>query len=170
MHILMKQYGRAVLICITAALVLGILFRMQSGGKTGFIALLYEQAIKDMSGGSPADYTDTDAVKAAMAREKPEIIYTYEKVIPGSAVNLENMFDAKDADGNRIAAEITDILNPEGESVLYLTKEDRKQNRRSGDTKCFLFADTGIYTIYVKAVDAEKKQSYGQYRLPVTSH
>ena len=170
MFTLMKQYGRAVLICVTAALIFGILFHMQSDGKTGFIALVYDKALGDMNDVDPTDYTDTDAVKAAVARGKPEIIYTYEKVLPDTAVNLENMFEAKDVDGNFVAVEMIDIVSPSGESVLYLTKEDRKLHRQSGDTKSFLFADTGIYTVYVKAVDAEKKQTYGQYKLPVTSH
>lgn len=80
------------------------------------------------------------------------------------------MFEAKDAEGNPAALEITDIVNPMGESILYLTKEDKKQHRQSEDTKNILFARTGIYTVYVKAVDAEKKQTYEQYRLPVTSN
>ncbi len=170
MFTLMKQYGRAVLICAAAALVFGILFRMQSGQKTGFIELVYEKAMEDMSDDNPMSYTDAEAVKAAAARKKPAITYTYTKVLSGSAVNLEAMFEAEDAAGNRIAAEITDIVSPLGESILYLTKEDRKHRRKSGDTQSFLFADTGIYTVYVKAVDAEKKQTYGQYRLPVTSN
>lgn len=170
MFILMKQYGRAVIICITAALVLGILFRMQSGGKTGFIALAFETAMEDFSDGNPAGETDTNAVKAAAARKKPEITYTYVKTVSKAEMNLEAMFEAKDAEGNPIAAEITDIVNPAGDSILYLTKEDRKLGRKSGDTKSFLFAETGIYTVYVKAVDTEKKRAYGQYRLPVTTH
>lgn len=167
---LMKQYGRAILICVTSVLVLGILFRMQSNGKTGFIEVVYDKALEDMNEINPSDYTDTDAVKAVMARKKPEITYMYTKTLIGSAVNLENMFEAKDAEGNPVAAEITDIRNPLGVSILYSTKEDKKQHRQSGDTKNFLFEKTGIYTVYVKAVDAEKKQTYEQYRLPVTSN
>lgn len=167
---LMKQYGRAVLICATSVLVLGILFRMQSNGKTGFIEVVYDKALEDMNMTNPSDYTDTDVVKAVMARKKPEITFTYVKTLVGSAVNLENMFEAKDAEGNPVAAEITDIVNSLGVSILYSTKEDKKQHRKSGDTKSFLFAETGIYTVYVKAVDAEKKQVYEQYRLPVTSN
>ena len=170
MFILMKQYGRTVIICVTAVLVLGILFRMQSGGKMGFIALAYEMAMGDFSDRNPAGETDTNAVKAAAARKKPETTYTYVKTVPKAEMNLEAMFKAKDAEGNPIAIEITDILNPAGDSILYLTKEDRKLRRKSGDTKRFLFANTGIYTIYVRAVDTEKKQAYGQYRLPVTTH
>lgn len=170
MFILMKQYGRAILICITAMLILGIMFFAKSGGKKGFIAAAYETVMEDLSESSLADCTDTDAVRAAAARKKPDIVYTYEKTLPGSAVNLDHMFEAQDAEGNRITAEITDILDPLGKSILYLTKEDRKLRRRSGDTKRFLFTETGIYTICVKAVDAEKKRTNGQYRLPVTSH
>ena len=167
---LMKQYGKAVFICVTSVLVLGILFQMQSEGKTGFMEIIYQKTMEDMSKASPADYTDADAVKAVMARKKPQITYTYTKTLVGAVVNLENMFEAKDAEGNPAALEITDILNPMGESILYLTKEDKKQHRQSEDTKNILFARTGIYTVYVKAVDAEKKQTYEQYRLPVTSN
>lgn len=170
MYILMKQYGRTIIICITAMLVLGILFCMQSDNKKGFAALAYEKAMGDMDDRNFADYTDTAAVKKAAARKKPKIVYTYEKTLPGMAVNLENMFAAEDAEGNCIAVEVTDLLNSAGDSILYLTKEDRKLRRKSGDVKRFLFAETGIYTVCVKAVDAEKKQTCGQYRLPVTSH
>lgn len=170
MFTLMKQYGRAVTVCITAAIMFGILFHIQSGGKTGFIELVYDKASGDMNYVSPADYRDTDAVKAAAARKKPEIIYTYTKVILGTAVNLEAMFEARDADGNPVAAELLDIVGPSGESVLYLTEEDRKLHRQSGDTKSFVFSVPGVYTVYVKAVDAEKKQTYGQYGLPVNGH
>ncbi len=167
---LMKEYGRAILICATSVLVLGILFRMQSNGKIGFIEVIYDKALEDVNESNPSDYTDTDVVKAVMAREKPEITYTYAKTLVGAAVNLENMFEAKDAEGNPVAVEITDIVNPLGASVLYSTKENKKRHLKSGDTKSFLFAETGIYTVYVKAVDAEKKQTYEQYRLPVTSN
>ena len=79
------------------------------------------------------------------------------------------MFQANDADGNPVLCEITDILDDTGKSILYVTEDDRENKRKTYDTGKFSFPAIGIYTLDIKAQDAEKKVAYGRYRFPVTS-
>ena len=166
---IIRQYGRAVLLGITALFVFGAVCAVRSGENTGLIRIIYDRAMQNMSKADPGHAWDADAVKAAAAWRGPEITFTYTKTIPKTSVNLDEMFAAKDADGNQILCEITDILDDTGKSILYATEEDRKNKRKTYDTGRFSFPGIGIYTLCIKALDTEKKAAYEQYRFPVTS-
>ena len=64
--------------------------------------------------------------------------------------------------------EITEIVNGDGESILYETEEDRRTKVTAGDPTSFLFPSVGIYVMNVKAVDREQKMAEVQFRIPVT--
>lgn len=168
MLILMKQHGRIIIGCVISVLVLGIIFGIRVGGDTGFVRIAYKKAMGDRTDTDIADYTDAEAVEAVLARSKPEIRYSYTKVTVGKEADIGAMFLAEDADGNPVAVEITDILNVSGASILYETEEDRKNKKYTHDTAHFLFPVSGIYTLRVKAEDDEKRETYRQYKIPVS--
>ena len=169
MLILMRQHGRTIVFCILSFLVLGALGSVRSGTEEGFIEIAYRKAFGDSVKTDVASYVDAEAVKAQAARKKPVITFTYVKTLPKKEVNIYQMFSAKDADGNAVMVEITDILKRDGKSVLYRNELEKKKKMPLYDTKKFPFPTVGVYSILVKAVDREKRTSYGQYKLPVTS-
>ena len=170
MTIFMKQYGRTILYVVFAAAVFGMIFGTQVGEHTGFVQAAYQKANEDRTDRDVTVYTDVDAVKKVIARKNPEITFSYQKTLPGIPADLGRMFLAKDEEGNPVTVEITDILDGMGDSILFLTEEDRNQKKYICDPASFVFSKTGIYTIKVKAADREQKTSYQEYKLPVTSH
>ena len=170
MLILMKQHGRMILLVITAVSVLGIAFRIRINGHTGFIRAAYGKAMEDVDLSGARTSMDVDAAKAAAARKQPEITFCCTKILPHGKVNLKAMLTAKDADGNRIDTEITDIVNEAGESMLYQTENDRKSKLTACDPTAFLFPAVGIYVMNVTAVDREQKTAEVWFRIPVTGN
>lgn len=168
MLILMKQHGKMIVCCIVSVLLIGILFGMRIDGNTGLIEIAYGKAMSAREDLEPAVFVD--AVKNVLARSKPEITYSYTKTVLKQAANINAMFEASDADGNKISVEVTDILDAYGGSILYESEEDKKNQKRTCDTSEFLFPTSGVYVIRVKAEDAEKRTTYSQYKLPVSGY
>lgn len=154
--IFIKQYGRTILYGISAAFVMLAVFGVRQGGNTGMIQIAYGTAAKEMSEKKEISYRDADAVKAVLARKKPKISYIGKKILPDTPVNLNELFLANDADGNRISVEITDVRSENGESIFCQSAQG------------FLFPKPGIYKISVKAVDKEKRTVCGEYAIPVS--
>lgn len=169
MLILMKQHGRMIVCCVIAALTFGIAFGMRADGYQGFVQIAYGKAMEDMTE-ETAGRADAQAAQAVAARRKPEIAYTYQKTLSGENVSLNSMFSATDADGNPAAVNITDVLDASGKSLLYQTEYDKKRERALQNTENFQFPLPGVYRLYVRAADHEKKASCGQYQIPVTSN
>lgn len=165
-----KQYGRTILCCVIAALIFGMVFHIRSEEKTGLIQIAYGRAAKDMRTIDILEYRDTDAWRAAAVRTKPEILFCYTKTLPGTAVNVDAMFSAKDADGREAVVMVTDILDASGMSILYATEADKTENRRMFATEQFCFPSPGFYTLCVRAVDTENKTACAQYQFPVTCY
>lgn len=159
MQILMKQYGRTILSGCAAVLILGM--------AAGWMKIVRNQALDEMYENDVAAFGDTDALKAFLSRKNPQIIYTDTRIIPGASVNAETMFLAEDADGNAIGTEIVDIFNCDGKSLLYLSKEDKKQKIAACDPANMVFPAAGVYRFLVRAVDSKKRTAYRQYKIPV---
>ena len=168
MLVFMKQHGRTILLAIIAVSVLGVIFRIRVNGYTGFIHAAYGKAMEDVDLNGARTLHDIDAVKAAAVRSSPQISFCCEEILPQKEINLKDMLTAEDADGNRVDAEITDIVNEAGESILYQTEEDRRNKVTACDPTSFLFPSVGIYVMNVKAVDREQKAAEVQFRIPVT--
>ena len=168
MLILMKQYGKTIVCGIIGMLVFSAAFGFRMGEDRGFIQMVYRKAAENMTDTDMASDEDADALKRIIKRKKPEIDFAYQKIFPGVKVNMDAMFLAWDADENPVATEIRDISDMSGNSMLYLTEEDRKKENRACDTTEFVFPYTGVYLLKVRAVDAEKKVTERQYKIPVT--
>lgn len=167
MLILMKQHGRTITCCVIAALIFGIAFGIRADGYQGFIQIAYGKAMEDMTE-ETAGRADAQASQAVAARTKPKIAYVYQKTLSGEKVSLNSMFFATDADGNPAAVTIMDVTDAYGNSLLYQTERDKKRKIALQDTEEFQFPVPGIYRLYVKAADREKKAVCGQYQIPVT--
>lgn len=170
MLVFMKQYGRTMVFVLIAAAVLAIAFQIRINGHTGFIQAAFGKAMEGRSSGGILPLRDVDAVKAAAVRKEPQISFRCTKILPQQAVDLNAMVTAADADGNPVNVEITDIVNEAGESILYQTKEDRKDSAAACSTTGFLFPAAGIYTMDVQAADREQKTAKVQFRIPVTGN
>ena len=169
MLILMKQHGRTIVCCVIAALVFGIAFGIREDGYQGFIQIAYGKAMGDMTEETEGR-ADAQAAKAVAERKKPEIAYAYQKTLSMEEVSLDGMFSATDADGGPANVQITDVRDALGKSLLYQTEHDKKRKHALQDTENFRFPAPGIYRLYVRAADREKKASCGQYQIPVTSN
>lgn len=164
-----KQHGRTIVCCMAAFMAFGIAFGIRMDGHQGFVQIVYERAMGDLTG-DPASHADEGAVRTIAARNRPEIVYTCQKTLPKKKVSLDAMFVATDADGSPVAVEITDVQDASGKSLLYLTDLDRKKKNALQDTADFQFPAVGIYKLKVRAEDCEKKTAYEQYQIPVTSN
>ena len=159
MLLLMKQYGRTIVVCLVSMLMFGAFAAIRAGESKGLAEIVFRKAMEGSMEADSGSYADVNAVKEIAKRSAPEIKYTYMKAYMGNPVDLNAMFAATDADGNMAEIEILDIFDHFGNSVLDTVKNGAES---------FLFREMGIYTLRVKAVDHEKKVCYGQYRLPVT--
>ncbi len=170
MAVLMKQYGRTVLCCAAVFFIFGILSGIRVDGNTGFIRIAYAKAAEGTAGADAGQGLDVDTVLSVAARKKPEIVFQYTKVLSQEKMNLNKMFSALDADGQEAFVTVTDVLDSDADSIMYPSKEDRKNQAAAYPADRFVFPRPGIYTIKVKAADREHKTAAAQYRIPVTGN
>ena len=154
-----KQYGKTVLFAIAGVAVLGIAFGIRVNGHTGFIQAAYGRAMEGMDMPDVRGLGDTDAVKAAAARVRPQIVFRCGKILPQVPVDLKAMLTARDADGNQVDVIITDIITKGGGSVFV---------GAACTPEAFVFPYAGIYIMEVTVSDREKKTAKAQFRIPVT--
>lgn len=145
-----KQYGKTVLVIFTVLLLLIIL------GKIGVNDLLGMQAeVKDTD---YETFSDMEEMKNYTMLKTPQIVFSDNQVYTGERVNLDGEFSAEGSDGNPAGIKIMDIREESGNSIL---------DRNTMKTDAFVFKKSGVYNIYVKAVDGNNRISTMKCRIPV---
>lgn len=94
---------------------------------------------------------DVKAVQAVCERDAPEIQCIGKKLWDvGQAIPVSGIFEALDAEGNKIDIQVTDIRYQDGSSAMECYRKDTGQA---------VFLRRGMYTFSLAATDGQRKNN-----------
>lgn len=135
----MEQYGKAVLCALVAVTLLAIVFGgLQAGEAKGLPAVL--KAGADIQGVDYSNYKDGEQSAFVMEKERPRVQFDGAKLWTDCGYKTEDLFSAKDAEGNPAEVRILKIFDKDGQELTVT----------EGNIQ---FGSQGVYRILVKAVD-----------------
>lgn len=149
-----KVYGTIVDIILPAVVFAAVIAILVGASLFGRIGKRMEVKGEDFS-----MMEDSQAVQALCDRDEPVIQYIGKKVWDvGEILSVSGNFLAVDAEGGEIAASVLDITNQEGLSVMECYEKESGQA---------VFAQTGVYTFLLEAMDGEQKKATKRFSILV---
>lgn len=142
---ILHEYGKMMLTAASVLLILTLLFQGLHIG---------EKAKSRLPEKEYAPYQDAAEVSRIMGRKPPVITWKGVKVSLGSETAAENLFMAKDADGNAAGIRVIKVETPD-------KREAVSQNNKIKFTK------PGVYGIWVRATDKSCVVSQKLFYIPV---
>lgn len=162
----LKTYGKTIITVLSVLAVLALLALINVNGKKGLTGAVAETA--DFEDVDYAAFADALAIEDYTALGVPEITYESPAVKAGEEYDLNSIFSAAGTDGQPCRTEVMDVKDASGNSLLFASEEDRRNNVRQQQTDAFCFSSPGIYSICVQAVDGNRRVSSKEISLPVT--
>lgn len=115
----------------------------------------------DVEGEDFSGSADTGAIADICEREAPTITYTGKKVWnTGETILIASVFQAEDTDGDPVEVEVKDITGQDGNSAMDCFQETDKS---------VVFAEKGVYSFRLTAMDAERKSCTKRISIVVDS-
>ena len=156
MEQILHTYGKALL----AILITGILFVWifrgieDDNGNQGIFRIV--GARTETGTVNPKDYEEFDHFLTEGSYEKPTISYAAVGSLNTGQLDLRDYIRAVDYTGNDLPIKVVSCKNP---SDLLLEP--------CGEESQYLFAEPGIYTAEVSAIDAGRRKTTCRIRIPV---
>ncbi len=165
MTAIFKQYGKTIIVIISILAILALLAIVHVNGRQGLTGAVAGTA--DFEDVDYSTFQDALALENYTALDTPEITYTSQPVSVGTPYDLEDVFFAEGTDGQPCKITIMDVLDETGNSLLYAAEEDKRNDVRLQPADAFVFERQGVYTIYVQAVDGNKRISSMKLKVPI---
>lgn len=155
MEQIIRNYGKVLLEGVVAALLLLlILSQIRDGdGNRGIFQIVGAQI-----GSESTDYrayTDFDVYETDASKAPPVIRYLGENQIQVGECCLSDYIEAESCSGTKLPIKIVEVFDQSGAEVAC--EEEMK----------VVFAEAGIYTIKVQAIDERNKRTVRLIRIPV---
>lgn len=136
---IMQEYGTAMLSAAVALILFAFIYGgSRTEGENSLFSRMGERSYDSKK--EYSEYLDAKETKTAMERERPSLFYRNLPVSAGEKLQMQDYFEAEDAEGGPADIEVVKAEDPSGQELAV---ED-------GNIQ---FGEQGIYRIWVKATD-----------------
>lgn len=149
---MIREYGKMMISAAAASLLFLILFGVKGGETGSLLEGLGAKAV--IESGNFSAYQDTAKSVATMEHQRPLIWLELPEPKTGAAYSADQLFTAKDAEGNPAKLQMVKVTDSRKEEVELV--EDK-----------VIFVRQGIYEVRVKAIDMQCGVTENVFFVPV---